>query len=92
MIKCVTLRDSAGRIKMSSKNQDFSVYEKHKWSLGLGADGKMITYLPIVQDSLMTLSFGQQDSFMAIYVFAGDYFTLEEEGAPAVNPLTPLAS
>lgn len=92
MIKCVTLRDSAGRMKMFSKNQDFSVYEKHKWSLGLGADGKMITYMPIVQDSLMTLRFGQQDSFMAIYVFAGDYFTLEEEGAPAVNPLTPLAS
>jgi hypothetical protein len=92
MIKCVTLRDSAGRIKTFSKNQDFSAYEQHKWSLGMGADGKMITYLPIGQDSLMTLSFGRHDSFLAIYIFAGDYFTLEEEGAPAVNPLTPLAS
>lgn len=90
MINCVTLRDSSGRIKTFSKNQDFSAYEKHKWSLGMGADGKMITYLPIGQDSLMTLSFGHRDSFMAIHIFAGDYFTLEEEGSPAVNPLTPL--
>ena len=92
MINCVTLRDSAGRIKTFSKNQDFSAYEKHKWSLGMGADGKMISYLTIGQDSLMTLSFGSHDSFLSIHIFAGDYFTLEEEGAPIVNPLTPLAS
>lgn len=92
MINSVTLRDATGRIKTFSKNQDFSAYEKHQWSLGMGADGKMVTYLPIHHDSHMTLSFGGQNSFMVIHVFAGDYFTLEDEGSPALNPLTPLGS
>lgn len=90
MITAVTLRDSTGRIKTFSKNQDFSAYEKHKWRIGIGANGQMITYLPIDQDSHMTLSFGGQNSFMVIHVFAGDYFTLEGEGSPVVNPLTSL--
>lgn len=90
MINAVTLRDSSGRIKMFSKNQDFSSYEKHKWSLGIGADKKMITYLPIDQDAQITLNFGDQNSFMVIHVFAGDYFTLEDEDSPSVNPLTSL--
>lgn len=91
MITCITLRDSTGRIKTFAKNQIFSEYEKHKWSLGMGADGNMITYLPITQDAHITVHLEGRIAFM-IYVFAGDFFTLEDVDAPAVNPLTPLSS
>jgi hypothetical protein len=93
MISTLTLRDSTGRIKTFSKNQDFSAYEKHNWKLGKGLNGEMVTYLEVPTNSHITLGFGDDpSSFMIIHVFAGDFFTLEDEYAPAVNPLTPLGT
>lgn len=91
MITHVTLRDSTGRIKTFSKNQDFSAYEKQLWKVGVGADGRAVTYMEVTTNSYITLGFGlHQNSFMVIHVFAGDFFTLEDEHAPTINPVTPM--
>lgn len=92
MITHVTLRDSTGRIKTFSKNQDFSAYEQQPWKVGVGADGRAVTYMEVTTNSHITLSFGfNQNSFMVIHVFAGDFFTLEDEYAPMINPVTPMS-
>lgn len=92
MITTLTLRDSTGRIKTFSKNQDFSAYENQQWKLGTGVDGKLVSYLEVNTDSHITLTLGDSlnNSFMIIYVNTGDFFTLEDEGCPMVNPLKPF--